>query len=307
MGERRSRLVYLVYRSLGVAMRAVPEPVAASAAAVVGEILAARRGPAWDQRARHMRRVLASTSPEVRPDPGVVRRWTRRAFRAYARYWLEGARLPSTGIAQVNQRMMVERGYEHLQEAMASGNGVVMALPHVGSWEWGGAFLASEGYPMTSVAERIEPPALFEWFVEERRAMGLTIVPLGPDSGAAVLKTLRSGGLVGLLCDRDIVGDGVGVEFFGERTTFPAGPATLALRTGAVLVAAAVYSGPGQDHMAVITPPLDTSRSGSFRTDVHRITQEIAHVFEQFIVRFPEQWHLYQPNWPSDRSAGPGD
>ncbi|MHB8219805.1 MAG: phosphatidylinositol mannoside acyltransferase [Acidimicrobiales bacterium] len=307
MEDRRRRFVYLVYRTLGTAMRVVPEWVAASAAAAVGETLAARRGTAWDQRTRHMHRVLASTSPAVPPDPAVVRRWTRRAFRAYARYWLEGARLPGTGIAQVNQRMMVERGYEHLKAAMAARNGVVMVLPHVGSWEWGGAFLASEGYPMTSVAERIEPPALFEWFVKERQAMGLTIVPLGSDSGAVVLKTLRSGGLVGLLCDRDIVGDGVAVEFFGEGTTFPAGPATLALRTGAVLVAAVVYSGPGRDHMAVITPPLDTSRSGSFRTDVSRITQEIAHVFEQFIVRSPEQWHLYQPNWPSDRATGPGD
>lgn len=306
MDGRRRSPVYLVYRSLGTAMRVIPEPAAALAAALVGEAMAARRGEAWEQRQRHLHRVLAATSPVVAPDPAVVRRWTRRAYRAYARYWLDGARLPSTPIAQVNQRMMVERGYEHLQEAMAAGNGVVMALPHVGSWEWGGAFLASEGYPMTSVAERIEPPALFEWFVEERRAMGLTIVPLGSDSGATILKTLRSGGLVGLLCDRDIVGDGVAVGLFGESTTFPAGPATLALRTGAVLVAAVVYSGPGKDHMAVITPPFDTTRTGSFRSDVHRITQQIARVFEQFIARAPEQWHLYQPNWPSDREPRSG-
>ena len=139
---------------------------------------------------------------------------------------------------------------------MAGGRGVVMALPHVGSWEWGGAFLATVGYPMTTVAERIEPPELFDWFVDEREAMGLTIVPLGGDSGSVVLRTLRAGGLVGLLCDRDLSGNGVAVEFFGEGTTFPAGPATLALRTGAALVTAAVYSGPGREHTAVITAPL---------------------------------------------------
>ena len=75
-------------------------------------------------------------------------------------------------------------------------------------------------------------------------------------AGTILLQTLRDGGVVGLLCDRDIQGNGVEVEFFGERVRIPAGPATLALRTGATLVAAACYSGPGRDHFAVITPPI---------------------------------------------------
>ena len=101
---------------------------------------------------------------------------------------------------------------------------------------------------MTAVAERIEPPELFDFFVEQRAAMGLTIVPLDSRSGGALLSTLRDGGLVGLLCDRDIEGTGVEVEFFGERTTMPGGAATLALRTGATLCTGAVYSGPGREH-----------------------------------------------------------
>ncbi|HUD15869.1 MAG TPA: phosphatidylinositol mannoside acyltransferase [Acidimicrobiales bacterium] len=296
----KSKATYWVYRALGGALSALPEPAANLAAAVVGEVLARRRFGPKELSARHLTRVLATASPVASPDPDLVRRWSRRAFRAYARYWVEGARLPATGIAEVNQRMMVERGYEHLEAAMAAGGGVVMALPHVGSWEWGGAFLASEGYPMTSVAEVIEPPELFKWFIDQRRAMGLTIVPLGADSASAVLTRLREGGLVGLLCDRDLQGHGVNVEFFGEETTFPAGPATVALRTGATLITAVVYSGPGRDHTAVISAPISTERTGSFRKDVGRITQEIARHFEGYIRRSPEQWHLFQPNWPSD-------
>ena len=121
-----------------------------------------------------------------------------------------------------------------------------MALPHVGSWEYGGAFFATQGLPMTAVAERLEPPELFDYFVEQRAAMGLTIVPLDHRSGGTLMTTLRNGGLVGLLCDRDIERTGIEVEFFGETTTMPPGPATLALRSGAVLVTGAVYSGPGQ-------------------------------------------------------------
>jgi KDO2-lipid IV(A) lauroyltransferase len=116
-----------------------------------------------------------------------------------------------------------------------------------------------------------------------------------------VLKALRAGRLVGLLCDRDLVGNGVAVEFFGERTTMPAGPATLALRSGATLLPTVVYSGPGLYHTAVISSPLDTTRSASLRKDVARLTQEIATQFEIFVRRAPEQWHLFQPNWPSER------
>ena len=156
---------------------------------------------------------------------------------------------------------------------------------------------------MTAVAERLEPEQLYEWFIDQRSAMGLSIVPLDAEAGGLLIKTLRNGGLVGLLCDRDLIGNGVEVEFFGETTTLPAGPATLALRTGATLITAAVYSGPGPNHHAIISAPIDTSRTGSFRTDVSRITQEIARHFEDYIGRAPEQWHMFQPNWPSDRTA----
>jgi KDO2-lipid IV(A) lauroyltransferase len=105
-----------------------------------------------------------------------------------------------------------------------------------------------------------------------------------------------------LLCDRDLTGDGIEVEFFGERTTLPAGPATLALRTGAALLPTAVYFRPRGGHHAVVLPPIPTQREGRLRDDVARATQDLAHRFEELIRAAPEQWHLMQPNWPSDRS-----
>jgi KDO2-lipid IV(A) lauroyltransferase len=52
-----------------------------------------------------------------------------------------------------------------------------------------------------------------------------------------------------------------------------------------------------------VRPPLDTSRQGRLREDVGRITQDLAHELEYLIRRAPEQWHLMQPNWPSDYAA----
>jgi lauroyl/myristoyl acyltransferase len=281
-------------------MQALPEPVAAVACRLVTLVLTAMRADSRAIYGRHLRRVLGSELTDSE-----VRRWTRRAFLAYSRYWMEGARLPAVPPSDVLARMVWPQGMEHLVEGMAAGRGVIMALPHVGSWEWGGAWLALQGFPMTSVAEPIEPPELYEWFVHQREQMGLNIVKLGAGSGPALLKALREGRLVGLLCDRDIVGNGVEVEFFGERTTFPSGPATLALRTGAALLPTVVYSGPGRDHSAVIRPPLSTERTASLRKDVERVTQEIAFEFEAFVRRAPDQWHLFQPNWPSDEETLP--
>ncbi|MHB1889980.1 MAG: phosphatidylinositol mannoside acyltransferase [Acidimicrobiales bacterium] len=294
----RGRATNLVYRGLGEALRRLPEPIAFGAGAVVSTMLMAARADERAMYARHLRRVLGAELGE-----GELRRWTRRAFMSYGRYWVEGARLPALAAEVVEARMLIERGIEHLVAAKRAGNGVVLALPHVGSWEWGGAWLALQGSPMTVIAEPVEPPELARWFTAGRSAIGLEVVMLGPGSGKVLLERLRAGGLVGLVSDRDLTGNGVEVDLFGERTTLPAGPATLALRTGAALLTAAVYSGPGRDHTAVVNAPIPTLRQASFRDDVRRVTQEVARQLEGLISRAPEQWHLFQPNWPDDPGA----
>jgi lauroyl/myristoyl acyltransferase len=298
VADARAQATYLIYRGLGTVMQRLPEPVVEVGAAVVGLALTAARRQSRLYYARHIRRVLGP-----RLSDADVNTWTRRAFLNYARYWLEGARLAAVDPDVIESRMHVESGYEYLVEGMAAGKGVVLALPHLGRWEWGGAWLNLQGFPMTAVAETVNPPQLYDWMVAQRQALGLTIVALGPDASGVLLRTLRSGGLVGLLCDRDLVGNGVEVEFFGERTTLPGGPATLALRTGAVLLPTAVYGGPGRHHTAVILPPVPTERTGRLRADVTRVTQQVAHDLERLIRRAPEQWYLFQPNWPSDRAG----
>jgi phosphatidylinositol dimannoside acyltransferase len=146
----------------------------------------------------------------------------------------------------------------------------------------------------------VEPPTLFDWFVEFRERIGIEVVPLGADAGRAVMNAIKSGHIVTLLCDRDITGGGVEVTFFGERTTLPSGPAVLALRTGAPLLPAGVYDR-GRLRHGIVRPPISTERTGSFRADVARVTQAIADELEYLIRLAPDQWHLLQPNWPSDR------
>ncbi len=295
----KGHAVFRTYTMLARGIAALPEPIALGLGDVVGDVLFRVRHEHRAQVSANLARVLGAHDD----DADVLDRWARRSFRQYARYWVEGARLPGIKAAEVVQHVYVD-GLQHLHDGVATGKGCILALPHIGSWEYGGAFLATQGLPMTAVAERIEPPELFDYFVEQRAAMGLTIVPLDKHSGGTLLSTLRAGRLVGLLCDRDIEGTGIEVDFFGERTTMPAGPATLALRTGATLCTGAVYSGPGRQHRALVEAPLDTTRSGSLRADVARLTQEIASHLEGLIRRAPDQWHVFQPLWLADRAVG---
>jgi KDO2-lipid IV(A) lauroyltransferase len=232
------------------------------------------------------------------------RRAVDEVFAWYGRYWLEMFRLPLDVRRGVIAQHFRADGYDNITAALDEGHGVILALPHLGGWEWAAAWMAEQGHDMLAVVEALDPPELLEWFAHQRHALGLEVVALGPTVATRVLQALRANRLVCLLCDRDLTGDGVEVEFFGERTTLPGGPATLALRTGAALVPTAVYFEAGRGHRAVIQERVPAERCGEgLRADVTRITQALASRFEDLIRAAPAQWHLLQPNWPSDRES----
>jgi len=285
----------LVAFKLGAAVaRAMPpsmaELTARAAGLGVAQFSAGRRA----QVERNLRRVRG---PDFRG--AALRRAVAATFESYARYWAESFRLPGTSPEVLDAGMSVP-GWRHVEDGLAAGRGVILALPHLGGWEWAGFWLAEvKRQPVTVVVEALEPPELFEWFAELRRAFGMNIVPLDANAGTAVVRALRANHVVCLLCDRNIGGGGVEVEFFGERTLLPAGPATLSLRTGAPLLPVAVYFRP-HDRLGDVRGPIPTAREGRLRDDVVRVTQRLAYELEDLIRAAPEQWHLLQPNWPSD-------
>ncbi|MHB1487067.1 MAG: phosphatidylinositol mannoside acyltransferase [Acidimicrobiales bacterium] len=295
MNSLKDRLVVQAYKAASVVLNAMPSSMAGFAADLAGPAMTPFMGERRMMVRRHLRRVVGPSVTETE-----LSRLVSQAFASYAHYWVESFRLPYLSDAELAERMDSE-GMEHIHIALEAGKGAILALPHLGSWEFGGRWLGTLGMPLTVVVEPLHPPELFEWFVSYRRSVGMNVVALGPSAGAEVLKTLRDNRMAALLCDRDLVGNGIEVEFFGERTTLPAGPATLAMRAGAALLPCAVYHRPDGRHQAVVSSPIDTSRQGGLRADISRVTQDLAGCLEEIIRRQPEQWHLLQPNWPSDR------
>ena len=272
----------------------MPGPVASAAAASLGFGASFSSPAKREMIERHLKRV----NPKLRT--ASLRVAAQQAFDSYARYYMESFRLPSLSKRTVDRSFTID-GYEHITDALALGNGCIFALPHLGGWEWAGRWITDQGLKMTVVVEALEPKELFDWFAELRKDLGMTVVPTGPQAGMAVLKALRANEIVCLLSDRDIERNGVEVDFFGEQTTLPAGPAMMGLRVGAPILPAAAYFTPAyQGHHALVRPPLPMHRLGRLRDDVKRVTQLLAYELEFLIRRAPEQWHLFQPNWPSD-------
>jgi len=259
----------------------------------VGSRYAARDGGP-EQLRKNLARVLGTTPAEV-PDSLM-----RASVASYARYWREAFRLPTMNQAELAKRLdRVFIGAEKFAIAREGGRGAVMALPHSGNWDMAGVWLAQNYGTFTTVAERLRPESLYDRFIAYRESLGFEVLPLtgGERSPLEVLaERLRANRFVCLMADRDLTRSGVPVDFFGELTRLPAGPAKLAIETGAPLHPAHVYYD-GDDCVVQIDDALDTS-SG----DVGVITQALADRFAVNIAAHPQDWHMLQPQWLADLS-----
>ena len=283
------------FRTGSLVAQLTPGPMALAAASFAGLGLSQTMRSRRTMIERHLQRV----NPSLRGF--ALRRAVQQAFDSYARYWVESFKLPTMSKRTVERGFSTHGFTENVVGGLELGNGVIIALPHLGGWEWAGRWLADQGHRVTVVVEPLDNQEVFDWFVDLRSKLGMNVVPLGPKAGPAVVNALKANEIVCLLSDRDIQRNGVEVEFFGETTTLPAGPATIALRTGAVIVPTATYfTDRYNGHHAVVRPAIPVDRRGSLREDVTRITQYLARELEVLIGRAPEQWHLFQPNWPSD-------
>lgn len=273
-------------------VRAMPEPMARRLFAAGSRYAARGGGPV--QLRRNLARVIGTTPAGV-PDSLM-----RASLASYARYWREAFRLPTMNQAELAERLdRVFIGAEKFAIAREGGRGAVVALPHSGNWDMAGVWLAQNYGTFTTVAERLKPESLYDRFIAYRESLGFEVLPLtgGPRPPMEVLaERLGANRFVCLMADRDLTHSGVQVDFFGEPTRLPAGPARLAIETGAPLHPAHVYYD-GDDCVVQIDDALDTGTG-----DVGVITQALADRFAVNIAAHPQDWHMLQPQWLADLS-----
>jgi KDO2-lipid IV(A) lauroyltransferase len=236
-----SRFVDLGYAAGWSLIKAMPRSLAWSLFRAGADRAARKQGPGAQRLRQNLRQVVGPDVSESELDDLV-----RDGLRSYARYWLEAFRLPKFSRDDVLKAYTLENAHR-IGEAVDAGTGCVIALPHAGNWDFAGAYVCARGWPLTTVAERLKPESVFRRFVAFRESLGMEIIPLsgGQKPPMDVLEDrLAKAHVVPLLADRDLSSRGVEVTFFGGRTRMPAGPALLALRTGAPLYVVSMWYEP---------------------------------------------------------------
>jgi lauroyl/myristoyl acyltransferase len=299
-----SRLLQLVYYGYvacsWIALR-IPERVAYGLAGLLGRI-GARRSGKRDVVEKNLSRITG-----LRPGSPEVRDLVQEAFTSYARYWMETFRLVRKDAAFFLERFRAD-GEENIDAVMKQyGKGAIVAVGHLGNWDAAGAWVGATGRRLVTVVEELKPRRMFEFFADHRARLGMTIYPARAGITAKLVEEVETGAVLAILGDRDLKGRGVKVSFFGEETTFPAGPAAIALRTGVPLMVAGVFAETFEDGKhgwrAIISPPLELPQDRS--DGLQELTQRVADALERFVAMRPEEWHVFQPFWLADREREP--
>jgi len=276
-------------------VRRLPEPVARGLFRCIADAAWRKRGGSVRQLEANLARVLGADASSAR-----VREVSRAGMRSYLRYYQEAFRLPVWDRKTVHARMDCD--LSPLDKCLERGKGAVFALPHTGNWDHAGAWLALQGYPFTTVAERLKPESLYKRFLDYRESLGMEVLPLTGGDGntfGTLARRLRANGLLCLLSDRDLTAAGVPVTFFGEPTRMAAGPAALAVQTGAALIPVTLaWDGPIL--RATLHAEVEAPAAGTRREKIAVMTQAVADAYAAGIAKAPQDWHMLQPLWLAD-------
>jgi len=248
-------------------------------------------------RARH--RALVHLEMALGPQtPSAERRAiARRSFVNLGRSAFEVLMLSRRSRQRLDYLCRLE-GEECLRKALSAGQGVIFITGHVGNWELMAAMIARKGYPSWVVATPVYDPRLDELLVNARARQEVQTISRGSSSAARrILTCLRSNAILGMLIDQDTDVESVFVPFFGRLAYTPSGAASLALRTGARVVAGFIVREGSYQHRIVLKGPLTLVRTGNAERDVLDNTARFTQVIEDHIRQHPDEWVWMHNRW----------
>lgn len=185
-----------------------------------------------------------------------------------------------------------------LWEALAQKHGVVMLACHMDNWEWLGAALALNGFPLSAV-EKPQPNPVYSDFMNElRRGVGQEIFARGTNEILGCARAMRKGRMLGLIADQDGGPGGIFVPFFGKMASTPEGPAYFARKFQAPIVPIFIVRKPrGYGHQVFVKDPIYYEDTGDRKKDDYRVTLKMTQEVEKIIRQYPDNWIWFQHRW----------
>src|SRR5437879_5333590 len=241
---------------------------------------------------RTLERNLQIAMPEL--SASELKAVAYRNFQNHSKAYADLMRLPIARVEDLAGLLHVE-GVEHLEAARTRGKGVMVISAHMGSWEVAAAIWSSTIAPVSLFAEELEPRELFDWYRRTRARLGISVLPATRSGLRKVLEALDANEMVVTAIDRDMLGTGLEVEFFGRPARIPEGPAAIALKRGTPLLPVCVLRNPDDTYQAIGSPPIFAEPTGDHQADVRRVTKKLVRHLEEIIRAHPEQWHMPHP------------
>ena len=283
-------ITYWLYRLGGMVVPIIPPAAGYAVCRLIGGILYQLNSQSRKNVRLNIGRILGPDS-----SPSEMNRRARATYNYILYNYFDLFRLPRLDDHTV-KRLVTVSGWEHVEAAMAGGQGILMTSAHLGNIEVVIYAMLVRGLKITIPVERVEPPALFDYITRLRMSKGLKLVPIdGPLLD--LIRSLRKGEVIGIAGDRDITQTGRIVDFFGYPARLPDGHLRLALKTGAPLVVGFSRRNPDHTYHAYFLPPFSLPTGGSETTRLDAGMQFIVSEMEKAIRQNPEQWTVTISNW----------
>jgi Kdo2-lipid IVA lauroyltransferase/acyltransferase len=221
----------------------------------------------------------------------------RGVYDNLGRVILSVARLPRLTPANIG-RWVEYDGFEHYQQAIEKGSGVLFMTAHLGNWELSAAAHALFGNPMHVMVRPLDNPWL-DRLVDRYRSLAGNQTIAKQEAGRKVLRALRNNQAVGILIDQNTTDkDRVFVDFFGRRASAGSAFVKLAQRSGAAVIPGFALWRPQTDRYVLkFYPPLEWIDTGDEARDLIDNTQLCHSVLERVIREQPEQWLWIHRRW----------
>jgi len=286
--------MYLLYLFAWKVIGVLPEKSAYKLANVISDRVYSKNGKGVKRLRSNYRRVMPNISERQLDE------FTKDGMRSYLRYWFDTFRLNKWSKSRIIETTFVVRE-NLLRDPIATKQGCIIALPHAGNWDHAAAYFCSTGITLTAVVEKLKPEAIFKKFLAYRQSIGIEAISHKEKTIPILMERLNQGKLIALVADRDMSRNGIEVNFLGGIAKMPAGPAILALKTGAPLVTAYIrYLEKGIEITFDETIKLPVA--GSEEEQIKIVTQSMADNFAKRIKDSPVDWHMLQRIWVDEEN-----
>lgn len=281
--------MYLLYLFAWKLIAVLPEKSAYKLADYVSDRIYKKNGKGIKRLRGNFGRVMPEYSAQK------LEELTKSGMRSYMRYWFDTFRLSKWSKHRIISTTQVIRE-NLLRDPIQSKQGCIVALPHAGNWDHAAAYFCSTGITLTAVVEKLKPEAIFKKFLAYRESIGIEAISHKEKTIPILTQRLQAGKLIALVADRDMSRNGIEVNFFGKTSKMPAGPAILAIKTGAPLITAYVRYTPSGIEI-IFDETIKPTNSGSEAEQIKTITQSMADNFAKRIKENPVDWHMLQRIW----------